>query len=867
MMKQIIPFFLFFISFSLNSVIGQNQFDRLYMLNDTTQMIGLKCIPTQSDGYAMASVTATESDTVFLLNVTNFDPKGNVNWSTDYDLQTEGGANISVDLMQRTDGGLILSAMGDPTVNQNKYLLSLSQAGDILWAKRFGGEDSSQTAVIGVYTEELSNGDIVFSANTSVDTIIKEDIYTSVLDAEGNIKWSQIIDYNFNDVDIPLELRHSVVSSDTSYSLLGLVDTIGFAPFITTIDTFGNILKSVSYVDTMDLTAISPFGLDQALDGSMVISGALNDFTTQAVDGAVLKIGPDGEPVWGRRMQISPLGLTVINDAKFKDNGNIVASGSTLIDIDFGTFTFFILEFFVEFDPNGEVVYSVYNPSEFRFLTLAFNDIHEIFPTSDGGAIYGTNSFNVFVGLFTPELMKLDANGSYGCQDTLDFEFAEPFLYGVDTLLLTTSPISNQDTLSAISEQVSPFNLTVLTLPSIPYCPNVPIDTILDATVDGGVEYIWSTGDTTEMIRVMEEGEYSVTVTIIDENCYMLCDTAMITVYDEPELSLGLNFASLCGDNSINIFGLPEVEAGIASYMWSTNETTPNINVTEPGTYSLTIIDNCDLSASASIDVSLEDFYMPGEIVSLIVDPTSCFNGGQEVIAEISGDVPSTGIQWSNGDQGNTSIFGLPNQSYTLTITDICNLVQQETIAVEPGTAQISVNTECSGDTISLSVGGPQSFLSTMWTLPDGSTSQETTIRTIQAGVYLVNVIDACGNAGSAQYELTNGEIFLCNGRFCELDDPSSGCLCFPRVFVPNSMIEENKAFGPANFCGGLATNYRLEIFNRWGKKVFETTVVDEDWPGTIDGEFAPADVYIYKAEYTFEGEVFQRNGDVTLIR
>jgi PKD repeat protein len=60
---------------------------------------------------------------------------------------------------------------------------------------------------------------------------------------------------------------------------------------------------------------------------------------------------------------------------------------------------------------------------------------------------------------------------------------------------------------------------------------------------------------------------------------------------------------------------------------------------------------------------------------------------------------------------------------------------------------------------------------------------------------------------------------------------------------------------------------YRLEIYNRWGARVFESRDVNRGWNGYIDGSPAKQDVYIWRARgrYT-NGQPFDVSGDVTLI-
>jgi gliding motility-associated-like protein len=58
-----------------------------------------------------------------------------------------------------------------------------------------------------------------------------------------------------------------------------------------------------------------------------------------------------------------------------------------------------------------------------------------------------------------------------------------------------------------------------------------------------------------------------------------------------------------------------------------------------------------------------------------------------------------------------------------------------------------------------------------------------------------------------------------------------------------------------------------MEIYNRWGQKVFEATDGNYFWDGTQNDEPAAADVYVWVVRYTCGGDDETRHGEVTLLR
>ncbi len=71
-------------------------------------------------------------------------------------------------------------------------------------------------------------------------------------------------------------------------------------------------------------------------------------------------------------------------------------------------------------------------------------------------------------------------------------------------------------------------------------------------------------------------------------------------------------------------------------------------------------------------------------------------------------------------------------------------------------------------------------------------------------------------------------------------------------LFVPNSFSPNddgrNDVFLPKSI--GLK-KYNLQIYNRWGQRIFETSTLSEAWNGKYQGKDAPVDVYVWKIIYT----------------
>ncbi|MBL7891861.1 MAG: PKD domain-containing protein, partial [Bacteroidia bacterium] len=67
---------------------------------------------------------------------------------------------------------------------------------------------------------------------------------------------------------------------------------------------------------------------------------------------------------------------------------------------------------------------------------------------------------------------------------------------------------------------------------------------------------------------------------------------------------------------------------------------------------------------------------------------------------------------------------------------------------------------------------------------------------------------------------------------------------------------------------GGPVKELELKIYNEWGEMIFISRSQDIGWDGTKNGMEQPATVYVYTLyAVTLDGKVYQKYGDVTLLR
>ena len=100
------------------------------------------------------------------------------------------------------------------------------------------------------------------------------------------------------------------------------------------------------------------------------------------------------------------------------------------------------------------------------------------------------------------------------------------------------------------------------------------------------------------------------------------------------------------------------------------------------------------------------------------------------------------------------------------------------------------------------------------------------------------------------------------------------GDIEFPNAFTPNGTNPTGGLYDPTTFNNDIfypqhygVTDYKLQIFNKWGELLFESNDVNIGWDGYYQGQVCKEDVYVWKAQARFsDGTEVIEAGDVTLL-
>lgn len=149
----------------------------------------------------------------------------------------------------------------------------------------------------------------------------------------------------------------------------------------------------------------------------------------------------------------------------------------------------------------------------------------------------------------------------------------------------------------------------------------------------------------------------------------------------------------------------------------------------------------------------------------------------------------------------------------------------------------------CRGNTVHLFVPG---FKNYMWSTGQSSASIDVT----RDGIYLLHVTDKNGCKGTDSVKIF----------FYDCKD-----VWLPNAFTPdrNGLNDIFRPIFPAP-----VKNYQMQIWNRTGTKVFETTQMAQGWDGMYKGISQSVGVYVYVITFiNVDGKEVMKKGIITLVR
>ena len=373
---------------------------------------------------------------------------------------------------------------------------------------------------------------------------------------------------------------------------------------------------------------------------------------------------------------------------------------------------------------------------------------------------------------------------------------------------------------------------------------------LLDPVITGGnpsYTYDWDNGassDTSFSVSPADTSVYVLKVT--DKDGCEGFDTVKINVV--PKIIASVNpDLTICAGDSVQLSA-----SGGSTYQW-----TPAVGLSDPNSPNPMAAPNTTISYQVVVGagscpddiVSVTVEVVPTMIASISPDITLC-EGKDTVITAAGG----TNYSWNTNDT-TASINVSPNTTTTYTVIVSAGSCGEDTaevtvtvIPVPSANAGADQNIEL-GQSITINATGLGTY---SWNPPTGLSCINCLTPTASPSItttYILTISDGiCADQDTVivNVENTCGEFYV------------------PNAFSPNG-DGVNDEFKIRHNC---ISTFSILIFDRWGKKVFESTDPNKSWDGEYTGSDGNTAVFDYTLKATLlTGEIKELKGNVSLIR
>ncbi len=270
------------------------------------------------------------------------------------------------------------------------------------------------------------------------------------------------------------------------------------------------------------------------------------------------------------------------------------------------------------------------------------------------------------------------------------------------------------------------------------------------------------------------EAVYTATAAAVNLPAQVLEVEFPLTTFAVNQIRIALASDAVPGFNGIDAVSIGENQesASFSAYNWSTGETTSSIQITAPGTYSVSVTDGDGCFLSAQISIEDPNEVQPSITVQDEQATDFCAGSSITLIAD-----ETDNIVWNTGDS-TTSIVVTESgiYFYSQTVEGSCGLVNSDSIEVNvyplPEIVLPPVTPICQGESRVLDPGA--GFAAYQWST--GSVQQ--TITVSNPDTYTVSVTDdnGCQNTGSTVALFTPspnpqivGDLAFCPGSSSQL--------------------------------------------------------------------------------------------------
>ena len=393
----------------------------------------------------------------------------------------------------------------------------------------------------------------------------------------------------------------------------------------------------------------------------------------------------------------------------------------------------------------------------------------------------------------------------------------------------------------------------------------------VNSNITGGTSpytYVWNTGETTLFIDSLQIGIY--TLSVVDDNN---CSYSENVTVGQPTAPISSSFSPiepLCfGYSDGQLTANPVGGTSPYNYSWSNGDTSQSIDSLATGNYNVTITDanGCTFSLPYTLNEP------PLLAVSFIVDA-------------MIGCSPMT-VNFTNTSQTNYACswqFGDGN--VFIECDDVVNIYQ--TGGIYDVTLTASDSNGCTNfvtydDIITVNQSPTAGIYADPTVLSQGGGISNILNTSEGAAFYIWNLGDSPSNGyyfepGPHQYPASTQDTFMITLIAISNDDcvdTAYQIIVFnndPVYWAPNTFIPDddgtNDVWNVVFSDPGAVKKFNVEVYDRWGEKIFESNDLHNGWDGTYKGVKSQDGTYTWILTFEqYNYKVFQQIGHVNILR
>ena len=353
------------------------------------------------------------------------------------------------------------------------------------------------------------------------------------------------------------------------------------------------------------------------------------------------------------------------------------------------------------------------------------------------------------------------------------------------------------------------------------------------------------------------------------EGCPVMASVQII-VTNSPTLSV-INDSGICIGESINLN--PMLADPTATYSWTSDpagfastEVNPSVSPTVTTTYILTADNGAcpPVTDQVTIEILEAASVNAGEDVSLCQDD-------EGLVLTATGNSSNGTYSWSTGStsaEATVSVNQVGTTVYYVEFDNNCGPPALDSVLVTVF-EEVQINPP---------------FIYTPEAMPTYVEGDQVTISVITDPPNVANLIydwrfngeSVAGSSSSIDVTFINNNTQVallittidgCEDYEDDLLEVTEAGFDIPNAFTPDG-DGVNDYFNVVSSLMDFGDIQTFQVYNRWGKLVYDNENINLGWDGTINGKPSPSDVYIYRIVYTRpSGEVIEESGDVTLVR